>query len=90
MGTPKIKNASNFRSELFDTLKDVANGEAHIITHSAGEPIVLIAKSVYDVMLDERELLREVSLGVEELDSGKGISHTDALKRFHKMKARWK
>lgn len=90
MGTPKIKNASNFRSELFDTLKDVANGEAHVITHSAGEPIILIAKSVYDAILNERELLKDVAIGVEELESGKGVSHKTALKRFHKMKARWK
>jgi PHD/YefM family antitoxin component YafN of YafNO toxin-antitoxin module len=90
MGTPKVKNASNFRAELFDTLKEVSNGEAHMITHGAGEPVVLIAKSEYDALLDEREFLRDVAIGAEQVKSGKGIPHSEALKRFKKMKARWK
>ena len=65
MGTPKVKNASNFRTELFDTLKDVSNGEAHLITHNAGEPVILIAKSEYDALLDEREYLKDVAIGAE-------------------------
>jgi len=90
MGTPKIKNASSFRTDLFDTLKQVSKGEAHVITHSAGEPVVLISKSEYDALLDEREFLRDVAIGAEQLKSGKGVSHAEALKRFQKMKSRWK
>jgi PHD/YefM family antitoxin component YafN of YafNO toxin-antitoxin module len=90
MGTPKVKNASNFRTELFDTLRDVSNGEAHVITHNAGEPVVLIAKSEYDALLDEREFLKDIAIGAEQLNSGQGVSHIEALKRFQKMKARWK
>lgn len=90
MGTPKVKNASNFRTELFDTLKEVSGGEAYMITHNAGEPVILISKSEYDALLDEREFLSDVAIGAEQLNAGKGVSHTAALKRFQKMKARWK
>jgi prevent-host-death family protein len=90
MGTPKIKNASSFRSDLFDTLKQVSKGEPHMITHNAGEPVVMISKSEYDALLDEHEFLRDVAIGAEQLKAGQGISHSGVLKRFQKMKARWK
>lgn len=90
MGTPKIKNASSFRSDLFGTLKEVAEGQPHIVTHNAGEPVVLISQSAYDALIDEREFLRDVSIGTFELDAGKGVSSVTANKKFEKMKRRWK
>jgi len=90
MGTPKIKNASSFRSDLFDTLKAVSAGQPHIVTHNAGQPVVLISQSEYDALIDERKFLRDVSIGASELDAGKGISHAKALKIFEKMKRQWK
>ena len=84
------KNASRFRSDLFDTLKKVSEGQPHIVTHSGGEPVVLISQSEFDALIDEREFLRDVSIGVSELDAGKGVSHAKAIKKFDKMKKRWK
>lgn len=44
MGIPKIKTATNLRSELYDTLKEVSKGKSHIITHKQGDPVLPLSQ----------------------------------------------
>ena len=90
MSIPKIKKASNFRADLFETLKDVSNGEKHLVTHSSGDPVVLISQKEYNSLLDKFELLKEISLGAHELDNDKWFSHEEALNEFSKLQSKWK
>ena len=90
MSIPKVKKASNFRADLFETLKEVSNGEKHLVTHNSGDPVVLISQKEYNSLLDKFDLLKEISLGAHELDSGKWVSHDDALKQIESMKNKWK
>ena len=90
MGTPKIKSATTFRTELFDTLREVAEGKPHVITHNQGQPVVLISQEQYDSILDEKEVLKEIAIGTAQIDAGKGISHKRMLQEFKKIKAGWK
>jgi prevent-host-death family protein len=90
MSIPKIKKASNFRADLFETLKEVSSGEPQVITHNGGDPVVLIAQSEYNALLERYKLLQEISIGAYQLDTGKGLSHEEALKEIEQMKKEWK
>lgn len=90
MGSPKIKSATALRKDLYETLKEVSAGEPQIVTHKQGEPVVLLAKEDYDSILDEREALRKMTIGLSQIESGKGISHSEALRKLKAMKAKWK
>ena len=90
MGTPKIKTATALRSELYETLKEVANGEPQLITHKQGEPVFLVSKEEFDKLLDEKESLKKMALGLSQIESGDGISHQAALKKIESLKKKWK
>jgi prevent-host-death family protein len=90
MAIPKVKNATQFRETLYDTLKRVAEGEPHLITQKESEPVVLISQKEFDRLTDERETLRAIAIGAAEADSGQVVSHQTALKRLKALKSRWK
>ena len=90
MGIPKIKNATQFRETLYDTLKKVAEGETHLITQKESDPVVLISQKEFDRLTGERETLRAVAIGVAEAEAGKIVSHRDALSRLKALKSKWK
>lgn len=90
MGIPKVKNATQFRETLYETLKKVAEGETHLITQKESEPVVLISQKDFNRLSDERETLRAIAIGASELDGGKGISHGEALSRLKVLKSKWK
>ena len=90
MGTPKIKSATSLRNELYETLKEVANGKSHIITHKQGEPVYLMSKDEYDKIIDEKESLRKMTIGLSQIESGEGISHKKAIQKIKALKKKWK
>ena len=90
MGIPKIKNATQFRETLYDTLKKVADGEPHLITQKEAAPVVLISQKDFDKLNDERETLRTIAIGVAEIDAGNAVSHKEALSRLKILKSKWK
>lgn len=90
MGTPKIKSATALRSDLYETLREVSDGEAQIITHKQGDPVLLVSKERYDKILEEKEALRKMAIGLAQIESGEGISHKDALKQLKTLKNKWK
>jgi len=90
MGIPKVKNATQFRETLYDTLKRVAEGEAHLITQKESDSVVLISQKQFDRLTEERETLRAMALGAAELDSGKTLTHREVLSRLKALKSEWK
>ncbi len=90
MGIPKIKNATQFRESLYDTLKRVAEGEAHIITQKENDSVVLISQTEFNRLTEERETLRAIAVGAAELERGDAVSHADALKKLKVLKSKWK
>jgi hypothetical protein len=90
MGIPKIKTATTLRGDLYDTLKEVSEGSTQIITHKQGEPVLLVSKVNYDKLLEEKETLKKMAIGLSEIESGEGHSHKDALKKMKAMKKKWK
>lgn len=90
MGTPKVKSATTLRSELYETLKEVSSGKTQVITHKQGEPVVLVSKEAYDKMLDEKEALKKMTIGLSQIESGEGFDHKSAIKKLKAMKKKWK
>ncbi len=90
MGIPKIKNATQFRETLYDTLKKVAEGEPHVITQKENDSVVLISQKEFNQLTEERETLRAIAIGTSEIEAGHVLSHKDALKRLKSLKAEWK
>jgi PHD/YefM family antitoxin component YafN of YafNO toxin-antitoxin module len=88
MGIPKVKTSSEFRENLSETISDVNNGVDHIISHKTGN-VILISESNYSKMLKELEDLKQIALGISEIDSGKGISHTEAKAKLNSFKKKW-
>ena len=88
MGLPKVKTSSEFRENLSETINDVNNGIDHIISHKTGN-VILISESNYSKMLKELDDLKQIALGISEIDSGKGISHTEAKTRLNSFKKKW-
>lgn len=88
MGLPKIKTSSELRENLSETISEVNDGVKHIISHKSGN-VVLISESNYSKMLKELEDLKLIALGISEIDSGKGISHTNAKIKLQSLKKKW-
>ena len=90
MGLPKIKSATNFRDSLYETLKEVAEGESHIVTSKNGRNVVLISLDEYNKLLDECQVLRAIATGVADLDSERTVTHKQASAKLRKLKSSWK
>lgn len=90
MGIPKIKTATNLRSELYDTLKEVSEGKSHLITHKQGDPILLLSQKEYDRLIKEKEELKKMAIGLSQIENGEGISHSKAKNKLNSLKKKWK
>ena len=88
MGLPKVKTSSEFRENLSETISEVNGGINHIISHKSGN-VVLISESNYDKMLKELDDLKQISIGILEIDSDKGISHSKAKLKLQSFKKKW-
>lgn len=89
MKMPKIKSATELRKSLYQTLTEVARGDPQVITHKRGEAVVLISQAKFNAMIDEKEVLREIALGVAELDSGLGIPHDKVISELKARRKKW-
>lgn len=90
MGIPKIKSATGFRSELYETLREVGNGVPYLITQKDGDSVVLISQTDYNRLLAEQDVLRNIAAGVADLESGKAVPHRTAVAHLRKLQEKWK
>lgn len=88
MGLPKIKTSSEFRENLSETMNEVNNGVDHIISHKTGN-VMLISEEHYSKMIKEIEDLKQIAIGISEIDSGLGVSHTHAKAKINALKKKW-
>jgi len=90
MKLPKIKTATELRSNLYETLKEVSEGAPQVITHKQGGEVVLISQNDFNDLVYEREVLRAMANGRAELDLGKGISHDEVASHLKARRKKWK
>ena len=87
---PKTKSATAFRNDLYGTLKEVAKGDTYLVTQKDGDNVILISQEKYNKILYEQEVLREISIGVSDLEEGRFHTHKEALAFMKKLQAKWK
>lgn len=90
MGIPKTKTATTLRSDLYESLKNVSEGELEVITHKQGDPVVLISQNKFNELLDEKEALKKMAIGLSQIKEGKGISHKKAVSQLKGLSKKWK
>jgi prevent-host-death family protein len=90
MKMPKIKSATDFRKNLYDTLKEISEGEPQIVTHRQGDAVVLISQRKFNALIEEKEVLEEIVLGVADLKAGNIIPHAEAVRQLREHQRKWK
>jgi prevent-host-death family protein len=90
MALPRVKSATVFRNDLYETLREVGQGTPCLVTQKSGDAVVLISQSEYNRMLEEQDLLRSIAAGVADFEAGRTLSHRAAISRLHKLKNKWK
>jgi prevent-host-death family protein len=90
MGVPKIKSATKFRENLYETLKEVVEGETYIVTYKGEKNVVLISQDDFNQILDECDLLRSIAIGISDLEEGATLPHKKAVGHLRKIKGKWK
>ena len=83
MGLPKVKSATELRSDLFSTIQDVLKGHIQIITHKDGDS-VLLSKNHYDKLVDKIETLEGISRGLKDLAEGRIYSKDQVYRSLKK------
>lgn len=90
MKIPKIRSATELRSNLFETLKEVQEGDPQLITHTKGsDGVILISQSRLNAILEENEVLKAISRGVADVEAGRVVTHSEAKRRITAMQAKW-
>ena len=91
MKVPKIKSATELRANLFETLREVQEGEPQLVTHTKGsDGVILISQARLNALLDENDTLKAIAQGRADVTSGRTVSHAAASKRIKKMQAKWR
>ena len=91
MKMPKIKSATELRTSLFETLREVQKGEPQLITHTKGtDGVVLISQNSLNALLEENDVLRSIAQGRADVASGQLVSGMTAIKRIKKLQSKWR
>jgi prevent-host-death family protein len=91
MKVPKIKSATELRANLFETLREVQEGEPQLVTHTKGsDGVVLISQARLNALLEENEVLKSIGKGRNDAASGRTYSYEEASKRIRKMQSKWR
>ncbi len=90
MKIPKLKTATSLRADLYESLREVSSGETQVITHKQGDPVVLVSQKKYNALLEEKESLKKMAIGLTQIKEGKGVSHKNAISKLKKMSKKWK
>jgi prevent-host-death family protein len=69
-------NAASFVEQVRQTHRPL------ILTQHGKSAAVLLGAAEYEALLDELELLRDVSNAEHQIDSGRGIPHEEAVERL--------
>ena len=82
MAIPKIKSASEFRKDLYSSLKEASEGSTQVITHKQGEPVVLISQSEFNKLSEENMILRNLEVGLADIRAGRIHSTKDVKSKL--------
>ncbi|MBI1859888.1 MAG: type II toxin-antitoxin system Phd/YefM family antitoxin [Deltaproteobacteria bacterium] len=87
---PKTKSATELRASLFETLREVQEGEPQLVTHTKGsDGVILISQAKLNALLEENDTLKAIALGRADVAAGRTVSNGEATMRIKKMQAKW-
>ncbi|MGH9897920.1 MAG: type II toxin-antitoxin system prevent-host-death family antitoxin [Pyrinomonadaceae bacterium] len=91
MKVPKVKSATELRANLFETLREVQEGEPQLVTHTKGsDGVILISQAKLNALLEENDVLKSIAHGRADVASRRTVSHGEASKRIKKMQSKWR
>jgi antitoxin YefM len=84
-----IKPMSEFRTGIASFLKQIHDTKRPLIITQHGKGVaVLLDANEYEAMQEKLELLQDIQTSISQVESGRGIEHSDAkatvLKRIRK------
>lgn len=78
-----VRPLSEFRANAAELVQKVrVSNRPLVLTQRGRSAAVLMGVAQYQRLIEELELLRDIQIGVHELDAGQAISHSTAKKRL--------
>ena len=91
MKIPKVQSASDLRAHLFETLREVQEGDPQLITHTKGsDGVVLISQARLNAILEENDVLKAINKGRADVASGHVYTMSEMREHLGKMQAKWR
>lgn len=90
MKIPKTQSASDLRANLFETLREVQEGDPQLITHTKGsDGVILISQARLNAILEENDVLKSINKGRTDVAAGQVLSMTEMKESLREMQTKW-
>ena len=90
MKIPKTQSASDLRANLFETLREVQEGDPQLITHTKGsDGVVLISQTRLNAILEENDVLKAINNGRADIVAGRVHTMPEMKEHLREMQAKW-
>ncbi len=90
MKIPKTKSASDLRANLFETLREVQDGDPQLITHTKGsDGVILISQSRLNAILEENDVLKAINKGRADVTANRVHTISEMKEHLQKMQSKW-
>lgn len=90
MKIPKTKSASDLRANLFETLREVQDGDPQLITHTKGsDGVILISQSRLNTILEENDVLKAINKGRADVTANRVHTISEMKENLQKMQYKW-
>jgi prevent-host-death family protein len=91
MKIPKTQSASDLRANLFETLREVQEGDPQLITHTKGsDGVVLISQARLNAILEENDVLKAINKGRSDVAAGRVFTMPEMREHLLGMQAKWR
>ena len=81
-----IRSMTEFRTSLTSFIKQVQTSKRPlVITQNGRGAAVLLDVKEYERIIEKMELLEDIQKGISQIESGKGISNTEAKNQILKV-----
>jgi prevent-host-death family protein len=91
MKIPKVQSATELRSNLFETLREVQEGEPQLITHTKGsDGVIMISQARLNAILEENDVLKSIAKGRADVAAGRTYDLDEMKTQLSRMHAQWR
>ena len=90
MKIPKTQSASDLRANLFETLREVQDGDPQLVTHTKGsDGVILISQSRLNAILEENDVLKAINKGRADVAANRVHTMPEMKEHLQKMQSKW-